>query len=211
MNEATMITGQPADRESLKARVLATRPPIVADDPLAALWPADAMDRPVAEPVEIFPWTEADYAHMAWELKDFIRADVFGLDDRTPEGRREALERFLWETQRARVDAWETLCAEGYTSEEEFQEWLHEPFEWTEHYCRELFHATSYGVMYWLFEVLAERGIATEGFAIGYVERANMIDCWEETELQGDENAFNELLARAGLNARLAPRGEPPD
>jgi hypothetical protein len=211
MSAPAMITGQPTDRESLKARVLQTRPPIGADDPLSALWPADAMDRPVAEPVEIFAWTEADYAHSAWELKEFIRADIFGLDDRTSEGRQEALERFLWETQRADVHEWESLCAEEYTSEEEFQAWLREPFDWSEHYCRELFHATSYGVMYWLFEVLAERGIPTDGFGIGYVERSRIGDGWEETELQGDEFVFNELLARAGLNARLAPRGEPPD
>lgn len=209
MSDAMTVTGQPTDRETLKQRVLGTRPPADPADPLAALWPADALDRPLAEPVELHPWNEADYAHMAWEKDDFSRAEVFGFDDRTPEGRLEAFEAFC-DYLGAGIEQWESLCAEGETSEAEFQEWLHGPFDWMDADCNHLIlEELSYGVMYWLLRVLQERWVSTDEFQIATVERSTMASSWTETKFVGDVDAFNALLARAGLNARLAPRNPP--
>jgi hypothetical protein len=211
MTDIVPITGQPTDRESLKQWVLGTRPALDPADPLVAQWPADALDRPLAEPVELHPWNEADYAHMAWEKDDFSRAEVFGLDDRTPEGRLEALEAFC-DCMGAGIEQWESLCADGDTSEAEFQEWLHGPFDWMDADCNHLIlEELGYGVMYWLLQVLQERGFSTDGFRIDTVERSTMASSWTETEFVGDVDAFNALLARAGLNARLAPRNPPGD
>ena len=212
MSDSLSITGEPKDREALKQRVLGTRPPANPADPLVALWPADALDRPLAEPGELHPWNEADFAYMAWEKDDFSRAEVFGFDDRTPEGRLEALEAFLRHEHGAGAAQWESLCADGDTSEAEFQEWLHRPFDWMDADCNHLIlEELAYGALYWLLRVLRERGFSTDGFRINTVERSSITSSWTETEFVGDVDAFNALLARAGLNARLAPRNPPGD
>jgi hypothetical protein len=197
--------------------ILGTAPAVALSGPLSALWPAEAVARPVAEPVILYLDREYYPCH-AFLVDDLDpekpayeyyppRREYFWMDERTPEERLEFWHE-RWEDEAPLQEFYgEIPPAERWTAqqlaelgafESEQQAWINEEVDLDEMSSRDLAFMTRFGPGIELYDALGRKRAKKLGIHEAYF--GGIASDGYGIAFRGDVDKLNATLAGLGIN-----------